>query len=80
MKKNFLNLFLMAAVVAVMASCGGKVSKEEQYVRDVEKAVSNKDFQMMEELEKRAVDINYEDFNDDQKARLEKAAQEFFSL
>ena len=80
MKKNFLNLFLMAAVVAVMASCGGKVSKEEQYVRDVEKAVSNKDFQMIEELEKRAVDINYEDFNDDQKARLEKAAQEFFSL
>lgn len=80
MKKNFLNLFLMAAVVAVMASCGGKVSKEEQYVRDVEKAISNKDFQMIEELEKRAVDINYEDFNDDQKARLEKAAQEFFSL
>lgn len=80
MKKNFLNLFLMAAVVAVMASCGGKVSKEEQYVRDVEKAISNKDFQMIEELEKRAVDIKYEDFNDDQKARLEKAAQEFFSL
>ena len=80
MKKNFLNLFLMAAVVAVMASCGGKVSKEEQYVRDVEKAVSNKDVEALEELQQRGMELNEEDFTPEQQERLMKAAMDFYSL
>jgi len=73
MKKNFLKVFAMAAVVAVMAACSG--ASLESKISSFEKAVEAENWEQAASIAK-DIEANYQesDLTDEQKGRLIEAA------